>query len=68
MTFKLLDLGNKMYYVYIIIYLQTVSSNVTSAALTAVMTKIRVFLDKTKRPSKKSLNIHQFTWRHVQKN
>lgn len=52
MTFKLLDLGNKMYYVYIIIYLHTVSGIVTFAAFTAVVTKIRVLLDKIKRPSK----------------
>jgi hypothetical protein len=57
MTFKLLDLGNKMYYVFIIIDLQTVSDIVTFAAFTAVVTKIRVFLDKIKLPSKKSLNI-----------
>jgi len=37
-----------MYYVYIIIYLQTVSGIVTFAAFTAVVTKIRVFLDKIK--------------------
>lgn len=67
MTFKLLDLGNKTYYVYIIIYLRTVSGTVTFAAFTAVVTKIRVFVVTIKRPTKKSLNIRPFTWRHMQK-
>ena len=44
----ILDLGNKMYYLYIIIYLRTISGIVTFAAFTAVVTKIRVFLGKTK--------------------
>ena len=35
MTFKLLDLGPKTCYVYIIIYLQTVGSNATFVAITA---------------------------------
>jgi hypothetical protein len=45
-----------MYYVYIIIYLHTFSGIVTFAAFTVVVTKIRIFLDKIKRPSKMSLN------------
>jgi hypothetical protein len=50
-TFKLLYLGNKIYYLHIIIYLHTVSGIVTFAAFTAVVTKIRVFVEKIKRPS-----------------